>query len=86
MTSIQELLIHQENTMIETPPEEKEQAQQVSGYSSEEVINSIWAISLLLKASLNIHWQQTTELTAQAVHLERWGYKKSKNRKHTYFK
>ena len=76
MTSIQELLIHQENTMIETPPEEKEQAQQVSGYSSEEVINSIWAISLLLKASLNIHWQQTTELTAQAVHLERWGYKK----------
>jgi bacterioferritin (cytochrome b1) len=44
-------------------------AQQVAGYSSEEVIN-------LLKTSLNIHWQQTTVLTAQAVHLERWGYKK----------
>jgi bacterioferritin (cytochrome b1) len=25
---------------------------------------------------LNIHWQQTTVLTAQAIHLERWGYKK----------
>jgi bacterioferritin (cytochrome b1) len=30
----------------------------------------------LLKKSLNIHWQQTTSLSAQAVHLERWGYKK----------
>jgi bacterioferritin (cytochrome b1) len=30
----------------------------------------------LLKRSLNIHWQQTTSLSAQAVHLERWGYKK----------
>ena len=30
----------------------------------------------LIKKSLNIHWQQTTVLTAQAVHLERWGYKK----------
>ncbi len=30
----------------------------------------------LLKKSLNIHWQQTTSLTAQAAHLERWGYKK----------
>ena len=29
-----------------------------------------------LKKSLNIHWQQTTALTAQAVHLERRGYKK----------
>lgn len=44
-------------------------SQQVEGYSSQDIIN-------LLKASLNIHWQQTTELTAQAVHLERWGYKK----------
>ena len=25
---------------------------------------------------MNIHWQQTTVLSAQAVHLERWGYKK----------
>ena len=30
----------------------------------------------LLKKSLNIHWQQTTSLTAQAAHLDRWGYKK----------
>lgn len=29
-----------------------------------------------LKVSLNIHWQQTTVLSAQAVHLDRWGYKK----------
>ena len=45
------------------------QAQPVQGYSSEQVIS-------LLKQSLNIHWQQTTSLTAQAVHLERWGYSK----------
>jgi bacterioferritin (cytochrome b1) len=45
------------------------QAQNVERYSSNEVIS-------LLKQSLNIHWQQTTALTAQAVHLERWGYKK----------
>ena len=44
-------------------------AQQVEGYSSTDVIE-------LLKRSLNIHWQQATSLTAQAVHLERWGYKK----------
>jgi bacterioferritin (cytochrome b1) len=44
-------------------------AQVVQGYSSAVVIE-------LLKKSLNIHWQQTTSLTAQAVHLERWGYKK----------
>lgn len=44
-------------------------AQPVDGYSSNQVIE-------LLKQSLNIHWQQTTSLTAQAVHLERWGYKK----------
>ena len=44
-------------------------AQQVEGYSSTDVIE-------LLKKSLNIHWQQATALTAQAVHLERWGYKK----------
>lgn len=44
-------------------------AQEVSGYSSDQVVE-------LLKKSLNIHWQQTTSLSAQAVHLERWGYKK----------
>jgi bacterioferritin (cytochrome b1) len=45
------------------------EAQTVEGYSTQSVIE-------LLKQSLNIHWQQTTVLTAQAVHLERWGYKK----------
>ena len=30
----------------------------------------------LLKQSLNIHWEQTLALTAQAEHLDRWGYKK----------
>jgi len=44
-------------------------AQEVQNYTSDTVID-------LLKKSLNIHWQQTTVLTAQAVHLERWGYKK----------
>ena len=47
----------------------KTEAQSVNGYSSNEVIE-------LLKKSLNIHWQQTTSLSAQAVHLDRWGYKK----------
>lgn len=44
-------------------------SQDVAGYSTDGVIE-------LLKKSLNIHWQQTTALSAQAVHLERWGYKK----------
>lgn len=57
---IEELLKEQNETTV---------AQQVDGYSSDIVIE-------LLKKSLNIHWQQTTSLTAQAVHLERWGYKK----------
>jgi len=49
--------------------QEQNQAQEVEGYSTDKVIE-------LLKKSLNIHWQQTTSLTAQAIHLERWGYKK----------
>jgi bacterioferritin (cytochrome b1) len=49
--------------------EQQLEAQQVEGYSSNTVIE-------LIKKSLNIHWQQTTVLTAQAEHLERWGYKK----------
>lgn len=45
--------------------------------SNEEVENnSNDKVVELLKKSLNIHWQQTTALSAQAVHLERWGYKK----------
>lgn len=47
----------------------KVESQQIEGYSSNTVIE-------LLKKSLNIHWQQTTSLSGQAVHLERWGYKK----------
>ena len=47
----------------------KSKAQQIEGYTSPTVID-------LLKKSLNIHWQQTTVLTAEAVHLERWGYNK----------
>jgi len=50
-------------------PEIEIQAQEVPGYSSNTVIE-------LIKKSLNIHWQQTTVLTAQAEHLQRWGYKK----------
>lgn len=60
--SISELLKEQEGKM-------NTEAQVVEGYSSNDVIE-------LLKKSLNIHWQQTTALSAQAVHLERWGYKK----------
>jgi bacterioferritin (cytochrome b1) len=86
MKQIDELLQEQnENTIpdtivdqteaTETTTEEivvdntKTEAQSVNGYSSAEVIE-------LLKKSLNIHWQQTTSLSAQAVHLDRWGYKK----------
>ena len=60
---ISELLKEQEGEKVDT------KAQEVQGYSSDMVIE-------LLKKSLNIHWQQTTALSAQAVHLERWGYKK----------
>ena len=49
--------------------EERVKSQELEGYSSNIVVD-------LLKKSLNIHWQQTTALSAQAVHLERWGYKK----------
>lgn len=60
-----------ENNMSDTPIEKllQSQSQEVAGYSSNTVIE-------LLKQSLNIHWQQTTSLTAQGEHLERWGYNK----------
>jgi hypothetical protein len=60
-----------ENPTIEQllASQKKTIAQNVEDYSSSIVIE-------LLKKSLNIHWQQTTSLTAQAEHLERWGYKK----------
>ena len=59
---ISDLINEQEATM-------QSDAQTVDNYSSANIIE-------LLKKSLNIHWQQTTSLSAQAVHLERWGYKK----------
>lgn len=62
MKKIDELLKEQEGKM-------ETKAQDVQGYSGENVIE-------LLKKSLNIHWQQTTSLSAQAIHLDRWGYKK----------
>ena len=63
---IEELLKDQDNTIAK---KEISKAQQVEGYTSDAVIE-------LIKKSLNIHWQQTTVLTAQAEHLQRWGYKK----------
>lgn len=74
MKSINELLENQNLPITESQEENMDDntetvAQEVQGYSSEQVID-------LLKQSLNIHWQQTTSLTAQAIHLERWGYKK----------
>ena len=58
--TIKQLLVEQEI---------KSTAQQIEGYTTQTVID-------LLKKSLNIHWQQTTVLTAEAVHLARWGYNK----------
>lgn len=75
--TIEELLTEQNTSAEETTSldiEIKEEvpvseAQVVDNYTSASVIE-------LLKKSLNVHWQQTTSLSAQAVHLERWGYKK----------
>lgn len=69
--SISELFKTQEGNeeQMNTNPEQKSEAQNVEGYLTQSVVE-------LLKQSLNIHWQQTTVLSAQAVHLERWGYKK----------
>lgn len=78
MTKTIEELLTEQNTSAEGTTsldiEIKEEvpvseAQVVDNYTSASVIE-------LLKKSLNIHWQQTTSLSAQAVHLERWGYKK----------
>jgi bacterioferritin (cytochrome b1) len=67
MTKTIQELINKQNG--ESKMENKAISQEVQGYSSDTVIE-------LIKKSLNIHWQQTTVLTAQAEHLERWGYKK----------
>lgn len=63
MKKIEELLKEQESHPMQTS------AQSIENYSSPNIVD-------LLKQSLNIHWQQTTALSAQAVHLDRWGYKK----------
>jgi len=69
--TISELLKAQEGKVetMNTQSSEESQSQVIEGYTNQDVIG-------LLKKSLNIHWQQTTVLSAQAVHLERWGYKK----------
>jgi bacterioferritin (cytochrome b1) len=67
---ISELLEEQEGVM--NTKSELLSDQEAKNYSNDKVID-------LLKKSLNIHWQQTTALTAQAEHLDRWGYKKLAN-------
>ena len=76
MKTISQLLQEQENNMTKiasaenTPDHEKLLTDQAAqNYIDTSVVD-------LLKKSLNIHWQQTTVLSAQAVHLERWGYTK----------
>lgn len=77
MKTIQELLNEQsnptkakENTVAEeTIHPAMLSNDEAKNYRNDQVIE-------LLKKSLNIHWQQTTVLTAEAMHLERWGYKK----------
>ena len=69
METIAQSVTPEPAVIIESLNETEIVAQTVENYSSSNVIE-------LLKTSLNIHWQQTTSLSAQAVHLERWGYKK----------
>ena len=75
--NIEELLSEQsqnieekENIVAEEPDHpDMISDEEVKNYTNDQVVE-------LLKKSLNIHWQQTTFLSAQAVHLERWGYSK----------
>jgi bacterioferritin (cytochrome b1) len=69
--TIPELLAAQES---DTTPIEKETIVAENTPDQTQVEND--NVVELLKKSLNIHWQQTTSLSAQAVHLERWGYSK----------
>lgn len=71
MKSIDELL--QEPT---TGKEDIQVENTVSNEESQTTVSETNTVIELLKKSLNIHWQQTTVLTAQAAHLDRWGYKK----------
>jgi bacterioferritin (cytochrome b1) len=75
--NIEELLSEQsqniaekENIVAEEPDhQDMISDEEAKNYTNDQVVE-------LLKKSLNIHWQQTTVLSAQAVHLERWGYSK----------
>lgn len=77
MKTIQELLLEQEQPLKakDTTVTENTKGMELlsddaaKNYTNEQVVE-------LLKRSLNIHWQQTTVLTAQSTHLDRWGYKK----------
>lgn len=62
--TISEFLKEQEDVMSDNT-----KAQEITGYTTDKVIEC-------LKKSLDIHWQQTTALSAQAIHLKRWGYNK----------
>ena len=79
MKNIEELLSEENNSIdkkiytmsenIENINDKLLSDKDAQNYINENVIE-------LLKKSLNIHWQQTTALSAQAVHLDRWGYTK----------
>jgi len=75
--SIEELLNEQAQTIEAKEATVAEEPTHPDVISDEEIKNnSSNQVVELLKKSLNIHWQQTTSLSAQAIHLERWGYKK----------
>jgi bacterioferritin (cytochrome b1) len=72
--TIDELL--NENTEIKENQVDEAQANETNETIESVVSETENIVVELLKKSLDIHWQQTTSLSAQAVHLERWGYKK----------
>jgi len=75
--TIEELLNEQSQTIEAKEITVAEEPIHPDVISDEEVENNASnPVIELLKKSLNIHWQQTTSLSAQAIHLERWGYKK----------
>jgi bacterioferritin (cytochrome b1) len=75
--SIQELLNEQSQTIEAKETIVAEETTHPAMISDEEAKNYINnQVVEALKKSLNIHWQQTTVLSAQAVHFERWGYAK----------
>lgn len=44
-----------------------------------EAVDSTEQLMSLIKEAVNIHWQQSIELTNQGSHLKRWGYSKLGN-------